>query len=338
MGNTQNQSKKKIELSGWRELNSVAVTENKYGEWSAPLKVDELAFIIIVNDSIYEYNILYNKWIKLSNIKKTTGKADAQYRAIKYDKKGNKILFFVTYTHFTLCRYLELDLKSFKCIHKSPMVEPKTSFYGSIFVENKLHVLGYGHYIWNRDKQNLERKNGLNVSGVDDKSSLIYLSKKKKFLIIQIKAGLPTVYQYNFLDKYWIDIGVDIQSLDIETKYKNYQNSMALCCKDEKYILVISRQEILIFEVDTRIIKQSIICCPFGEGKCEAILMNDEVRLLLILYGYIRRVMNSLIPQDIIDLIFLMFGDNEYVYLMHEESGKHCKISVDEILKGIDVN
>ena len=96
----------------------------------------------------------------------------------------------------------------------------------------------------------------------------------------------------------------------------------------------------MIFEVDTKIIKQSIIGCPFGVSvdKFEAILMNDKVVLLLMLYGYIRCIMNKLIPQDIMDIIFLMFGHHEYVYLMHQESGKHYKISVDQILNRVDVN
>merc|ERR1711902_390421 len=95
-------------------------------------------------------------------------------------------------------------------------------------------------------------------------------------------------------------------------------------------------RNIFIFDVENKKLFKSLIHRPFGEidGKSpfKGIIMNNHNSSLLILCGYIRRMYNGLISNDIVNLIHSMVMD-EYAYLLCQTTGKHCKISLDLIMK-----
>ena len=115
---------------------------------------------------------------------------------------------------------------------------------------------------------------------------------------------------------------------------------------DEKYIIIFGGKdsdyhcydEIYIFDTDTMRVRKSNIICPFT-GSCYAILINKDLRQMMIVIGYIRHCWRlkefrgMIFPySDIVDLICQWFG-GEIIYLQERGSDQLLwKIELNKIL------
>ena len=337
MGNSDSQNKRKIESFGWMQVKKCPI----YGihkEWSIPIQrvSTESIFIIIINDSLYTYNTRYNSWKVQAKINITSGGEMPEYKAIAYDRNQNKLQLFIDYSGFSFCRYFELDLTTFECINKSQMAIHSSVQYNSsntfTFINNELHSVGFNHSIWSKNKEIFQRINGFNGPRINahNGSGSIYLQAQQRFLTLNLSSDKRSikVYEYNFMDKYWKELKINPHDF----RSRRHSHFIAMCCRDEQYILIIYADAIIMNEIVTGRVNESAIKAPDDNGLVAGIVMKETRSPLMTMNGFIRKVMNNkLISQDIMDLIASMMGDDEYLHLIYHDSGNHYRISVDSL-------
>ena len=100
-----------------------------------------------------------------------------------------------------------------------------------------------------------------------------------------------------------------------------------------------SINDIYIIDVDKMTLKKSKICLPEKSANCRGIIMKDEMRDTLIVFGCVRNCWKDnsmsevrMLPDYLIRLILSHYRC-EYLHFMTRSS--HCKIDVDYILNNL---
>ncbi len=95
--------------------------------------------------------------------------------------------------------------------------------------------------------------------------------------------------------------------------------------------------KIYILNIKTMKFRESRICCP-RTGTFQAINMNNKGREQLLCFGFINELWNTNKFNNLIKLPFYLTNiitqcvTIETVHLIHQKSGSHWKMNIDDII------
>ena len=139
------------------------------------------------------------------------------------------------------------------------------------------------------------------------------------------------IYRYCIRSRIW-------KKLDTKLPHPMHKFGYVMT-KGERYIIIMGgtgftyyQDRIFVARLSCLKFFESQIKLPF-EGRCKAIIMENNQKKDLLMHGFIRKEMvknNILIPSSLIDL-FITWHSLEYVHVFNNE-GNHWKIQVVDII------
>ena len=326
-----------------------AETKTLASNRSDPVMITDDTFIIIDNHAIHTFDIKKNKWMKPKLIPSPHEKHKASFNHIRFDKERNVLSVVLSYLHCIL-QWMELDLKTFEWRIKTPLLHFTMTEPPTIIINDELHCMRYPgqHQVWNKKTQSLEDEARFTGGWLDSGCKLIYLQQKKRLFLFdgrekqQWNIGAGTngcMFEYNFHEKQWNDLNIDKPNGFSSSKAfgDNLSKFNMLSCKNEDYILIFDAfklGDIYIYDIKGNVLVKSGVTLEYFPVVSKPIIMNEYNQLFkqLLLNGYVHNMEDMNIPQDIMDLISIMMGNEEYLYIVSGDLKQSQKIPVYQIL------
>lgn len=300
---------------------------------------------LIEGDGIYKYNVNTNVWTRLIEYDDTF-KTSSQVVYAAYDP-SNQLLFVSDGK--TIFEF-DLNSKSMKVLNEFAIRRCMSM----ICVDGILHLLSanawrvasvqsddndYKHEVFNKDIG--EFKEIHKIKEFDGNFfKLLHLKKKKNVILFDPNNGVMHTYQT------WNNEWVPSK---IKNEYEPISNQAYVSTANEQHIIGLSGvirvsypsvcgHYITMFDVRDKVLKTLKAKCPVTTGLVRAVMMTNEKRDEVMVYGFVNQCFESeeyqniqRLPKYLIQLISQWIS-NEYIHLIDQMTGNHWKIHIDEIL------
>ena len=302
--------------SSWCKLKSMG-----FKFFPSPIKLNDNKFAIApsrwlnhdTTDGIYAYDTTIDDWNKIIDYPKSL---TTNSHSALYDNDANAV--YICNAQGMLLKF-DITAQTMKVVAKKGKFG---SYPGFLLIDDLIHIFGRNyHKIYSPISETLTDKvmpDGVKFIG----RTAVYLESKRMALIFSVNERIWTLS-----DDKWNVINI-----------KAPTGIVAIAAtSDEMYLIMIkSNYEIFIYDIEQNTLSLSKIRVPTSSYDKRVIIMNgigDRYKCSLLTFGFVRGIMEELLPDDIMNIIANWIGD-EYLYLLEtKQDGCHWRIPLEEILQ-----
>eukprot|EP01084_Bolivina_argentea_P214969 364915_1 len=216
---------------------------------------------------------------------------------------------------------------------------------GSLFINNKLHLIGSQHLILDIDEDSNQVDECICSSFNKCKAKYIYSNFTGKLISNGSKnvfyGSGEMIYSYNSTLNEWSQLNIKIPCV--------CKNDAFVFTADHRYILLFQNiGDIYVIDLKWNKVSKSRIVCPFRKVNYSVVITRNNLRSELMVFGFVRKCWNEyeiglhIFPPRYIVKLMELWVVEEYVHLLYDDRCSlyynycHRKMNVEHIINNLE--